>query len=275
MNEEARREFVGLAAREPIPLARAALLIAKEEYPDLDVDRCLDRLADLAREASRWVGAAANTVEQVQSLSRFLFEHHRFTGNQDNYGDPRNSFLNEVLERKLGIPITLSVIYIEVGRRTGMKLEGVSFPGHFLVKATDERGELIIDPFNEGMILNLEQLRARLNQVYGQPVELHPAMLRAAPSRQILSRMLRNLKNIYVAASDFMRAIAALDRILILEPRSLEDILERAKLYETLECFQAALDDLQSFLSIAPDHPIAEAAREGVIRLSRQVSRIS
>jgi regulator of sirC expression with transglutaminase-like and TPR domain len=275
MNEEARREFVSLAAREPIPLARAALVIAKEEYQDLDVDRYLERLAELAREASRWVGAAANTVEQVQSLSRFLFEHHGFAGNQNSYGDPRNSFLNEVLERKLGIPISLSLIYIEVGRRTGMKLDGVSFPGHFLVKATDERGELIIDPFNEGMILNLEQLRARLNQVYGQPVELHPAMLRAAPSRQILSRMLRNLKNIYVAASDFMRAIAALDRILILEPRSLEDLLERAKLYETLECFQAALDDLQSFLSIAPDHPIAEAAREGVIRLSRQVSRIS
>jgi regulator of sirC expression with transglutaminase-like and TPR domain len=275
MNEEARREFIGLAAREPVALARGALVIAKEEYPDLDVDQYLERLAELAREASRWMNAAANTVEQVQTLSRFLFEHHGFAGNQASYGDPRNSFLNEVLERKLGIPISLSLVYIEVGRRAGMKLEGVSFPGHFLVKATDQRGELIIDPFNEGMILNLEQLRARLNQVYGQPVEVHPAMLRAAPSRQILSRMLRNLKNIYVAASDWMRAMAALDRILILEPRSLEDLLERAKLYEMLECFQAALDDLQSFLSIAPDHPVAEAAREGVMRLARQVSRIS
>jgi regulator of sirC expression with transglutaminase-like and TPR domain len=275
MNEEARREFIALAAREPVALARGALVIAKEEYPALDIDQYLARLAELASEASRWIGAAGNTVERVQALSRFLFEHHRFAGNQNSYGDPRNSFLNEVLERKLGIPITLSVLYIEVGRRAGMKLEGVSFPGHFLVKATDERGELIIDPFNEGAILDLEQLRARLKQVYGQPVELHPAMLRAATSRQILSRMLRNLKNVYVAASDWMRAIAALDRILILEPRSLEDLLERAKLYETLECFQAALDDLQSFLSIAPDHPIAEAAREGVMRLARQVSRIS
>jgi regulator of sirC expression with transglutaminase-like and TPR domain len=275
MNDQARREFTGVAAREPVALARGALLIAKEEYPELDVDQYLERLAELGREASRWVGAAANTVEQVQALSRFLFEHHRFAGNQASYGDPRNSFLNDVLERKLGIPISLSVLYMEVGRRAGLKLEGVSFPGHFLVKATDERGELIIDPYNEGAILNLEQLRALLNQVYGQPVELHPAMLRAASSRQILSRMLRNLKNIYVAASDWMRAIAALDRILILEPRSLEDLLERAKLYETMECFQAALDDLQSFLSIAPDHPVAEAAREGVMRLARQVSRIS
>ncbi len=275
MNEDARRKFIELAAHEPVALARGALVIAQEEYPDLDVDRYLERLAELGREAARWMGTAANTVEQVQALSRFLFEHLRFAGNQTSYGDPRNSFLNDVLERKLGIPITLSVVYIEVGRRAGLKLEGVSFPGHFLVKATDERGELIIDPFNEGTILDLEQLRALLNKVYGQPVELHPAMLRAATSRQILSRMLRNLKNVYVAASDWIRAVAALDRILILEPRSLEDLLERAKLYETLECFQAALDDLQSFLSIAPDHPIAEAAREGVMRLARQVSRIS
>ena len=275
MNDEARRQFTELAAHEPVALARTALLIAKEEYPDLDVDQYMRRLEDLGREAARWMGTAANTIERVQALSRLLFEHHHFAGNQDNYGDPRNSFLNEVLERKLGIPISLSVVYIEVGRRAGLKLEGVSFPGHFLVKATDERGEMIIDPFNEGMILNLDQLRTLLNKVYGQPVELHPSMLRAATSRQILGRMLRNLKNVYVAASDWMRAIAALDRILILEPRSLEELLERAKLYETLECFQAALDDLQSFLSIAPDHPIADAAREGVMRLARQVSRIS
>ncbi|HEY2106767.1 MAG TPA: tetratricopeptide repeat protein [Candidatus Binataceae bacterium] len=275
MNDEARREFIGLAAHEPVALARAALVIAKEEYPALEVDLYLERLAELGREAARWMGTAANTVEQVQALSRLLFEHHHFAGNQTSYGDPRNSFLNEVLERKVGIPISLSVVYIEVGRRAGLKLEGVSFPGHFLVKATDDRGELIIDPFNQGTILNLEQLRTLLNQVYGQPVELHPSMLRAATSRQILSRMLRNLKNVYVAASDWMRAVAALDRILILEPRSLDELLERAKLNETMECFQAALDDLQSFLSIAPDHPIAEAAREGVMRLARQVSRIS
>jgi regulator of sirC expression with transglutaminase-like and TPR domain len=275
MNEEARREFTAIAAHEPVALARGALLIAKEEYPDLSVDQYLNRFAELAREAARWVDAGANTVEQVQNLSQFLFEHQHFAGNRTSYGDPRNSFLNDVLERKLGIPISLSVVYLEVGRRAGLKLEGVSFPGHFLVKAIDDKGELVIDPFNDGAILDLEQLRSRLNQVYGQPVELHPAMLRAATSRQILSRMLRNLKNVYVAASDWTRAMAALDRILILEPRSLEDLLERAKLYEMLECFQAALDDLQSFLSMAPDHAAAEAVREGVMRLMRQVARIN
>jgi regulator of sirC expression with transglutaminase-like and TPR domain len=275
MNEEARREFLALASREPVSLARGALLIAKEEYPELSVDQYISRLNELAREASPWVVAGANTVERVQNLSQFLFEHSHFAGNRTSYGDPRNSFLNDVLERKLGIPISLSVVYLEIGRRNGLRLEGVAFPGHFLVKAIDERGELIIDPFNEGAILNIEQLRARLNQVYGQPVDLHPAMLRAATPRQILTRMLRNLKNVYVAASDWTRAMSALDRILILEPRSIEDLLERAKLYEMLECFQAALDDLQSFLSIAPDHIAAEAAREAVMRLMRQVAQIS
>jgi regulator of sirC expression with transglutaminase-like and TPR domain len=218
MNDEARREFTVVAAREPVALARGALLIAKEEYPDLSVDLYLSRFADLAREAARWVDAGANTVEKIQNLSQFLFEQQHFAGNRDSYGDPRNSFLNEVLDRKLGLPITLSVVYLEVGRRAGLKLEGVSFPGHFLVKAIDDQGELVIDPFNDGAILDLEQLRSRLNQVYGQPVELHPAMLQAATSRQILSRMLRNLKNVYVAASDWTRAMAALVRMLFLEP---------------------------------------------------------
>ena len=128
MNDEARREFTALAATEPVALAKGALLIAKEEYPDLSVDQCLNRLAELAREAERWVGTGANTIEQIRNLSQFLFEQQHFAGNRNSYGDPRNSFLNEVLERKLGIPISLSVVYIDVGRRLGLKLDGVSFP---------------------------------------------------------------------------------------------------------------------------------------------------
>ncbi len=272
---DARREFSTLAAREPVPLARGALLIAKEEYPALDVGLYIDRLAELARNAESTVRAGKNTVERVQLLSAFLFEREGFEGNQKEFGDPRNSFLNEVIERKRGIPISLSVIYLEVGRRLGMNLYGVSFPGHFLVKAVDERGELIIDPFNGGAILDLGEIRERLQKIYSQPVEPHPAMLKAVGARQILARMLRNLKNIYVAAADWTRALGALDRVLMLEPRSLEDLLERAQLFERLECFQAALDDLQSFISLAPEHPAADDIRESVMRLMREVARIS
>jgi regulator of sirC expression with transglutaminase-like and TPR domain len=272
---DARREFSMLASREPVPLARGALLIAKEEYPDLSVDQYVDRLSELAREAEPIVSAGKDTVERVQLLSQFLFEQKGFEGNRDAFSDPRNSFLNDVIERRLGIPITLSVIYLEVGRRLGLNLYGVSFPTHFLVKAVDERGELLIDPFSGGIILTLEQVKAKLAEIYRQPVELHPAMLKSAGARQILVRMLRNLKGIYTGASDWARSLSALDRILMLDPRAVEELAERGQVYERLECFKAALDDFQSFLSLAPEHPAAEVAREAVLRLVRQVSLIN
>ena len=272
---DARREFSMLASREPVPLARGALLIAKEEYPDLNVDHYVDRLSELAREAEPIVWAGNETVEKVQLLSHFLFEQKGFEGNRDAFSDPRNSFLNDVIERRLGIPITLSVIYLEVGRRLGLNLYGVSFPTHFLVKAVDERGELLIDPFSGGIILTLEQVKAKLAEIYRQPVELHPAMLKSAGARQILVRMLRNLKGIYAGASDWARSLSALDRILMLDPRAVEELAERGQVYERLECFKAALDDFQSFLSLAPEHPAAEVVREAVLRLVRQVSLIN
>ena len=270
-----RNEFSKLAAREPIPLARGALLIAQEEYPDLDVDLYLARIAELVHEAEPLVQAGTNTVEKIQALSDFLFNRKGFDGNRDKFGDPRNSFLNDVLERRLGIPITLSVLYLEVGRQLGLNLFGVSFPAHFLVKAVDERGELIIDPFNGGAILDLEEIKARLAQIYGQSVELQPAMLKAVGSRDILTRMLRNLKNIYASASNWQRALGVLDRILMLEPRSVEEVLERGALYERLECFGPALEDFRSFLTQAPNHPGIEVAREAIVRLTRQVSRMN
>ena len=272
---DARREFAKLAAKEPVPLARGALLIAKEEYPNLDIDEHLDKIATLAREAEPIVRAGEDTVERVQLLSHFLFELKGFEGNAENYNDPRNSFLNDVINRRLGLPITLSLVYLEVGRRLGINLYGVSFPNHFLVKAVDERGELIIDPFVGGKILALDEIRARLTQIYGQPVELNPAMLKARGARHILARILRNLKIIYMGSSDWLRALSALDRIIMLEPRSLDELVERGGLYERLECFKAALDDYQSFLSQAPEHPAAEAAREAVMRLIRQVALIN
>src|SRR5215470_12903926 len=170
-----RRDFVTLVAREPIPLARGALLIANEEYPAIDIDSYLDKLAALAREAEMVVKMGDDTIEKIQLLSHFLFEQKGFEGaNGEDYGDPRNSFLNEVIDRRRGIPITLSLVYLEVGRRLGLNLFGVSFPTHFLVKAVDERGELMIDPFYDGAILTLEEIRARLTQIYGQPVEVSP-----------------------------------------------------------------------------------------------------
>lgn len=273
--DDARSEFTRLAAREPVALAYGALLIAKEEYPELDINGYLDKITAMASEAKPLVLSGVDTVERVQLLSDFLFDYKGFEGNREQFSDPRNSFLNEVIDRRLGIPITLALVYIEVGRRLGLNLYGVSFPAHFLVKAVDERGELIIDPFNAGAILDLDEIRARLIQIYGQPLEVHPAMLKAAGSRHFLVRMLRNLANVYINGTDWPRALAALDRILLLDPRSTEELLERASLYERLECFAPALEDFRSFLSLAPEHLAAESAREAVVRLTRQVARIN
>ena len=269
-----REEFNTLASHEPLPLARAALLVAKQEYSALNVEHYLRRLDELAAAAQAWA-PPGSPAGRAQGLSRFLFEHCGFAGNEISYGDPRNSFLNEVLERKLGIPITLSVLYLEIGWRLGMALEGVSFPGHFLVKLSEDGADLIVDPFNRGVLLTRAELQARVAQASGRDVRLGPEALRGATTRQIVVRMLRNLKHIYVAAADWPRAVAALDRMLMLQPRALDELLERAKLYEMLECFQPALEDLQSFLRIAPDHPVGDAVRDKIIELSRTVARIS
>jgi regulator of sirC expression with transglutaminase-like and TPR domain len=272
---DARREFAALAAREPVPLLRGALLIAKEEYPGLDIDAYLERIAAMAREAEPIVHAGSDTVERIQLLSHYLFEQKGFEGNRGAYSDPRNSFLNDVIDRRLGIPITLSVVYLEVGRRLGLNLYGISFPTHFLVKAVDDRGELVIDPFYGGAILSLEEIRARLAQIYGQPVEVHPSFLKPVGARATLVRMLQNLKAIYFQSGDLNRALSCLDRILMLNPRALDELCERGALYEKMECFKPALEDFQSFLSIAPEHPKADVARDAVLRLVRQVSLIN
>ncbi len=237
MNDALRRKFEMLAASEPIPLARGALLIAKDEYPNLNIDRYLAELDALADEFTGGPGAEPlGTVEKVEALSNFLFVHKGFKGNRDDYNDPRNCFLNEVIERRLGIPITLSVLYIEVGRRLGLNLYGVLFPTHFLVKAVSmDRGELIIDPFNAGAILDLDEIRARLQQIYRQPVDVHPDMLRAVDARHVLARMLRNLKNLYARGADWPRVLSALDRILMLDTDSAEELLERGVLHERME----------------------------------------
>lgn len=272
--EDARQEFAALISRDPIPLATGALLIAKEEYGNLDVAHYAGCLDELAREVGPWM-SGGSVVERVKALSRFLFEHKGFAGNRLSYGDPRNSFLNEVLERRLGIPITLSIVYLEVGWRLGLELEGISFPGHFLVGVPDDREGLIVDPFERGMLLTRQDLEQRLSKAYGRQVRIPPSAMQAATARQILARVLRNLRHIYTAASDWPRALAALDRVLMLQPRAIDDLLERARLFEMLECFGPALDDLQNFVRIAPEHPAVDAVREKIVELTREVARIS
>jgi regulator of sirC expression with transglutaminase-like and TPR domain len=249
---------------ERIDLAEAALLIAAEAYPDLDVARYVGMLDELATEGGATSGDEAT---RVRALLEYLAVRCGFRGNQDDYYDRRNSFLNEVLERRTGIPITLALVHLEVARRLGLALVGVGFPGHFLIKHAT-LPELIIDPFF-GQMLSRRDCEQRLRAVLGSDATLDPSHLRASTPREILVRMLRNLKQIYLRARELESALACSERILLVEPELAPELRDRGLLYEQLECFAAARADLERFLALAPDDPTATVIRQRLIDLGR------
>ncbi|MGH7846595.1 MAG: SirB1 family protein [Candidatus Binatia bacterium] len=247
---------------EQIDLARASLAIAQAEYPDLDIGRYLSKMEEMAEEVRSRAGENADPPRLIATLNFILFTREGLRGNSTDYYDPKNSFLNEVIERKRGIPISLSVIYMEVGRRAGLKLAGVGFPGHFLVKHMGAEEEIIIDPFHRGAILSPEELQDRLDQVYAGKVALDKDFLAAASKKQILFRMLNNLKSTYLQQEDFARALSIVQCMLILEPSSPENIRDRGLLYLKQECFLQAKEDLERYLNMAPDAEDAGTIRE-------------
>jgi len=255
-------------------LAEAALLIAMDEYPGLDVDAYLRQLDELATSVQQRLPAQAGLEDTLVTLNQFLFVEQGFSGDTDDYDDPRNSFLNEVLDRKRGIPITLSILYMEVGRRLGLPLKGVSFPGHFLVKVAGEGDDIVLDPYNGGEIVGMDQLAKMLYALYGGKVAFHPDFLEPATKKQILIRMLNNLKVIYLKQNDWAKGLAVVDRLVILDPGSAEDLRDRGMMYARMECFRQALEDLQSYLQLAPGARDAQEVRKQIGDLAKQVAQI-
>jgi regulator of sirC expression with transglutaminase-like and TPR domain len=200
-------------------------------------------------------------------MNTYLFHELGFAGNQSDYYDPRNSFLNEVLDRRLGIPLTLSIVYMEVGRRCGLRVDGVAFPGHFLCKVQLNGGELVVDPFHRGQLLGVEDIQRRLASAVGEQVKFDPRLLTAARPREILVRMLQNLRSLYEERNDIPRALSAVDRLLLLSPESTRGLRDRAQLYEQLGGPAAAAADLEKVLQMEPSAPDAPALRTRVRRL--------
>lgn len=260
---------------EDIDLAEAALCIARLEYPELDVPAYLERLDRLADDLGRQLPAQSSSVDKIFALNHFLFAEQGFSGNLDEYYDPRNSFLNEVLDRKLGIPITLSILYLEIGRRIGLPLEGVSFPGHFLVKLPVDGGDIVLDPFAGGVSLSEEDLENQLEALYGgHPQPASPPLnllLSSAGKREILLRMLRNLKGIYLGERHLYKALDVAETILALAPTASGELRDRGMLYDQLECFRPALADYQRYLDLEPEAADAESIRARVIELQDAV----
>ena len=271
-------QFSALLCRENFSLAEACLLIAQDAYPDLDVVHCLSRIDALAATVKRRLPSDAFAEQKVVVLNRYLFNELGFSGNARDYYDPRNSYLNQVLERRIGVPITLSILYMEIGQRLGLRLQGVSFPGHFLVKLRVTGGQLVIDPFCGGETQSESDLRARLALVLPQreadtlPL---PRFLQAATSRQILARVLRNLKGIYLQSGKAQNTLEVMQRMVMVAPHAAEEVRDRGLAYYKLDCFRAALADLQDYLERRPDAADADEIRDKAAVLRLLCSRLN
>jgi regulator of sirC expression with transglutaminase-like and TPR domain len=259
----ARDRFAALLAREPIPLDEAALAIAAEAYPALDPEPYLARLDALGARVRRAVPGPLRPAAALRALREVLTDEEGFRGNSQDYQDPRNSFLNEVLDRKLGIPISLSVVWMEVARRAGIVLEGVGFPGHFLAKVASPGVEVFVDPFNGGDLLGPDECIARFRARSGGR-ELDPRHLEPVSTRQLLARMLQNLRRSYAERRDDVGTFWVSDRLLVLAPGTLDALRDRGLAAARLGALPAAERDLEAYLARAPDASDGPAVREAL-----------
>jgi regulator of sirC expression with transglutaminase-like and TPR domain len=251
-------------------LAEGALWIAAEAYPGLNVPHWLGRLDTLGWRAAERVTPDMGVDAAAAAVSRLLFAEEGFRGNTDDYYDPRNSFLNDVLDRRLGIPITLSVLYVAVAARAGLVAVGVGLPGHFVVRVDRGGRHRLLDPFHDGRLLDRAACEALVAQVRPEGGPFDPRWLVPVTTRQILVRMLTNLKALYAALGDWVPALAATDRILLLVPEALEALRDRGMLHARLGHAPAALRDWEAYLQRAPEAPDAGEVRDHV-RALRQV----
>ncbi len=270
-----RRDFASEVgqADASVDLARAALLIAKEEYPQLSVERHLGQLDQLAEEVKDRIGVGAESLLVFQEILRTIYERNGFRGNREAYYDPRNSLLSDVLDRRKGIPLTLGIVLLEVGWRLGLPLEGVNFPGHFLVRYPGIAIRLLVDPFDGGRIWFEDQAQELLDRVYGGMVRVRPRFLKAAGRREMLVRLLANLKGIYLNVQDNDRALAAIERILVIHPTAASQIRDRGKLLAGMGRADEALEQLQWYLDYAPEASDASRIRTLVEELKAAGSR--
>jgi regulator of sirC expression with transglutaminase-like and TPR domain len=278
MNPAERWKEIVAGPEEEIDLAEAALVVAAHEYPGLDVQAYLGRLEELGDGLKRRLRGDISLADTVITLNRYLFDELGFKGNTLDYYDPRNSFLNEVIDRRLGIPITLSILYVDIGRRLGLALDGVAFPGHFLVKCLVRDGVMVLDPYERGASLSMDDLQQRLRVLRGgttPPPDTARHMLAAAGKKEVLARMLRNLKSIYLERRDPARALAAAERVIALDPQAAEEYRDRAAIYLKLECFRAALTDFRNYLMLKPGADDAAVVQRRIVELQQIAARLN
>jgi regulator of sirC expression with transglutaminase-like and TPR domain len=258
-----------------VDLATVALEIARDEYPELDIPSWLSRLDSLGRQLRSRVSATAEPETLIAQLNEFLFAEQGFRGNEQDYYDPRNSFLNDVIERKLGIPITLSLVYLAVAERVGLPLRGVGMPAHFIVKFAGPAREIFIDPFHGGAILTRESCERRVSQVLGLPVSLDPEQLDPSPPDQVVLRLLANLKGIYVNQSDAARALRVQERIFALNESDAAERRDLGALYLRNDRPAAAIEHLEAYRRARPDADDSETVHSLLKAAARMLAAMN
>ncbi len=234
---------------EQIDLAEAALAIAATEYPGLDPAPSIEVLDRLAARVE--AGPTLSALANIAAINKVLFEEEKFTGNTSEYDDPRNSYLNDVLERKTGIPISLSLVYTEVARRKGVPLEGLGFPGHFLVKHPGPPAEIVVDPFHGGAVLAPSDCLALLHEHFGGKAELKSEYFAAATKKQILARMLNNLKGSYHRRGNYSKVLTMIELSLATREDVLSNVRDRGLVYFAMRRYSDAANELKVYLKLA------------------------
>jgi regulator of sirC expression with transglutaminase-like and TPR domain len=268
-----RRELQQLLTSDgAFDIVEAALWVAAEEYPDLDVEHTAARVRLISAEGSRLAQGMTNPFARLDALRTHLFDNLGFRGNEKEYNDPRNSFLNEVLDRRLGNPLTLSILFIDVARAAGFESQGVGLPGHFVTSVTYEGRTLLVDPYHCGQVISEDDCRQLVSKTTGRPSLFRRELLEGADERAMLTRMLLNLKYIYVKGEDYRRALASVERLLMVSPGDSTEIRDRGFLYAHLGQPGAAVSDLESYLALVPSARDAESVRGRVAWLRQRLS---
>ena len=236
---------------EALELARVALLVAAESDRDVDIDSELRQLEGWAEELKARVTPDLNNLQKLARLRSFVFDDLGFRGDRRDYYSPSNSLLHQVMKRRRGIPLTLSIVFMELGWRIGIPFEGVAFPGHFLVRLPGEPRDLLLDPYKRGMMVHEEDCRQMLLESTGGRMSYDPALTASVGKRDMVARLLHNLKGAYLRAGDDEQALAAVERLLVLHPDDVEEIRDRGLLLFRMGKYGRALDSLNAYLGTA------------------------
>lgn len=252
---------------EDVNLARASLLIAQEEYLDLDIPRYLAQLDQMGRELKTRLHGETRPRAVIDIINTYLFTEQAFQGSEEDYYDPANEFLNHVLDRRVGIPITLSILYLEMAHRLSFPLVGVALPGHFIVKYEGPEEEIFIDPYGKGAVITRQDCQRVMENVFQETVGWQDWFLNPVGKKKILKRMLNNLKGSYFRLNDLPRALAAVERIILVDPEAFYEVRNRGLILLQLGDTQRAVSDLESYLRQVPNAPDAPTIRQIIARV--------